>query len=365
MCEHPGKKIEQLLKEAGMTRKELATRTSVTEKHINTLISGERNITVSFAKKLAYIFHVCETNPNDPRENTKYWQSLQNDYDIFKIQEMEKNNVTPDEMSVLEHLTDVIPYMNKAKFLPENINNVDKILALRNLFKISDLSLIPKLPSKGAAFRTQLATNVKIDKFVLFSWQALCELTTNTKSVESKLDIDLLKSKLNDIKKLMFDNLNEGFQKLQKLFAQCGIAFNVVKHFRGAPVQGFIKQIDNNKLILCLTIRGGRADTFWFTLFHEIAHILNRDYESKFVDFDASDNEIELHADKWARDFLLPPETYREITSLNRKPTWNEISALSDRAGIQPYIVLGRLQKDGILEWSDYALKIQRYKWID
>ena len=70
-----------------MSRKELATRTDVTEKHINTLISGERNITVSFAKKLGYIFPVSKIDPNDPRENAKYWQSLQNDYDISILQD--------------------------------------------------------------------------------------------------------------------------------------------------------------------------------------------------------------------------------------------------------------------------------------
>jgi HTH-type transcriptional regulator/antitoxin HigA len=210
-----------------------------------------------------------------------------------------------------------------------------------------------------------LATNVKIDKYVLFAWQALCELTTNTEYVNSELNLEMLKSKMNDMKDLMFDKLGEGCRKLQELLALCGIAFNVVKHFRGAPVQGFIKQAENGKLILCLTIRGGRADTFWFTLFHEIAHILNKDYEAKFVDFDSSDNEKELKADKWARDFLLPPEIYREIISLHRKPTWMEITTLADKAGVQPYIVLGRLQKDGVLEWSDYANQVQRYKWIE
>lgn len=366
MCEHPGRKIEQWLKTTGMTRKELATRTGVTEKHINTLISGERNITVSFAKKLGYIFHVSETKPDDPKENAKYWQSLQNNYDIFQLQEQEKNNITQDEMMVLDHLVDVIPHMHLVNLLPKNLNSkIDKIIAIRNLFKISDLSLIPKLPCKGAAFRAQLATNVKIDKYVLFAWQAICELTTRTESVKPELNLELLKSKLNDIKNLMFDELNEGCRKLQEVLAPCGIAFNVVKHFRGAPVQGFIKQTETGNLILCLTIRGGRADTFWFTLFHEIAHILNKDYESKLVDFDSSDNEIELKADRWARDFLLPPEIYREITSLNRIPDWSDILRLANKARVKPYIVLGRLQKDGILEWSDFADRVQRYKWAE
>ena len=365
MCEHPGKEIEQRLKSTGMTRRELATRTGVTEKHINTLISGERNITPSFAKKLGYVFHAKETGSDDPKENARYWQDLQNKYDIFVLAEQEKNNITVEEIKVLDHLEDIINYLIVTERLAQNLCNVDKILERRKILKLSDLTLIPKLPCKGAAFRAQLATNVKIDRYVLFAWQCLCELTTDSKTAKTDLDLDLLKSKLDEVKHLMFDDLKDGCHKLQELLAPCGIAFNVVKHFRGAPVQGFIKKTDDNKLILCLTIRGGRADAFWFTLFHEIAHIFNKDHENSSVDFDSSDSEIEIKADSWARDFLIPPEKYRAFIGLRRKPTWQEIELFAHDVGVRPYIVLGRLQKDGFLEWSDYASKVVHYKWAE
>ncbi|MBQ8707660.1 MAG: helix-turn-helix domain-containing protein [Succinivibrionaceae bacterium] len=365
MCEHPGKEIEKRLKTTGMTRKELATRTGVTEKHINTLISGERNITPSFAKKLGYVFHVDETGCEDPKENAKYWQGLQNNYDIFILEEREKNNITTEEIVVLDYLEDIVNYLIDIGKLSQNLTRIERILELRKMLQISDLSLIPKLPCKGAAFRAQLATNVRINRYVLFAWQYLCELTADTKIAKSELDLDLLKSRLNEIKHLMLNDLKNGCCKLKEIFATCGIIFNVVKHFRGAPVQGYIKKTDDNKLILCLTIRGGRADTFWFTLFHEIAHILNRDFESNPVDFDSSDSEIEIKADRWARDFLIPTEKYRTFIGLRRKPTWQEIEMFASDTDVQPYIVLGRLQKDGFLDWSDYASKMVHYKWAE
>lgn len=361
MCnEHPGKRIERMLKSMGLSRKELATRTGVTEKHINTLISGERNITISFAKKLGYVFG---DGSLDPKNSAIYWQNLQNEYDISVLQEQEKNNITNEEITILNNLDEVVDYLTSKKFISCGLNNIDKILQIRNLLKISDLTLIPQISYKGA-FRTQLANNIKIDKFVLFAWQAICELETQKTSTNFKLNIDLLRAKLEDIKSLMFDGLNTGIQKLQTILAHCGIAFNVVKHFRGAPVQGFIKQTDDDKLILCLTIRGGRADTFWFTLFHEIAHIFNGDYKSRFVDFDTSDSEIEFRADRWAQDFLIPPEMYKTFIGLKQKITWQAIESFADEVNVRPYIVLGRLQNDGILDWSDFAQYVQRYKWI-
>lgn len=31
-------------------------------------------------------------------------------------------------------------------------------------------------------------------------------------------------------------------KKLKEIFSECGIAFEVVRHFTGAPVQGFIQK---------------------------------------------------------------------------------------------------------------------------
>ena len=60
----------------------------------------------------------------------------------------------------------------------------------------------------------------------------------------------------------MFLEINEAIKKLKELFAECGVVFQVVKNFAGAPVQGFIRKNDN-KIILSMTIRRAFADEFW------------------------------------------------------------------------------------------------------
>ncbi len=362
-CEHPGKEIERQLKSSGMSRKELATRTGVTEKHINTLISGSRDLTVSYASKLALVLPI---KGDDSRENAKYWQSLQNEFDLHKLQEQEKHNISDEEIGILKNLSEITEYLIQRGKVSSGLSDVEKVLKYRNLLKISDLTQIARIPYKGA-FRAQLATNAKIDRYVLSAWQAICEMEigADTGSAEVKLDKDLLKSSLADIKNVMFDELSSGCAKLKDILESCGIVFKVVRHFRGAPVQGYIKELEDGRLFLCLTIRGGRADSFWFTLFHEIAHILHNDYQTKFVDFDSCDGDVERRADMWARNFLIPLDDYRKLSSLNRKPTVEDIIQLAKTANVRPFIVLGRLQKDGVLEWSDYPKMVVRYKWVE
>ena len=72
MIIHPGETLKEILEDRNMSQFELALRAGVTPKHISTIISGEKNISVSFAKKLEYALNV----------EAEFWINLQTLYDI-------------------------------------------------------------------------------------------------------------------------------------------------------------------------------------------------------------------------------------------------------------------------------------------
>jgi HTH-type transcriptional regulator/antitoxin HigA len=49
---HPGEVLNEKMKNYGMSRKELALRTNVTEKHICTIVNGDKGISTAYARKL-------------------------------------------------------------------------------------------------------------------------------------------------------------------------------------------------------------------------------------------------------------------------------------------------------------------------
>lgn len=348
---NPGEVLDQMLKESGMTRKELSQRIDVTEKHICTVINGERGISAAFARKLGYIF-----------EDTAYWLNIQAKYDEEQAEIREQNSISPDEIQVLKSLHEIMGYFIEKGYMHNNCGDASKVMQLREFLGVSDLLLIPKV-TYNAAYRAQLTTNVKVDPYVLFAWQRLCEKETEDLTINEELDKDLLRSRIPEIRSMMFGGINKGIRELQKVFSECGIAFQVVKNFRGAPVQGFIKETVSQRIILCLTIRGRRADRFWFTLFHEIAHILNEDYKSRFVDFDSVEDDAEVRADKFAGDTLIDPDMYKEFIHSGESLTWKNIEKMANKMKIKPFVLLGRLQKDSLLEWSDYAERLVYYEW--
>lgn len=160
----------------------------------------------------------------------------------------------------------------------------------------------------------------------------------------------------------MFLKANSIQKRLEELFAECGIAFKIVKNFKGAPVQGFIKATEKNKVVLCVTLRQSYADIFWFTLFHEIAHIINGDMKNRFVDFDSVSNDLEARADKFASNTLIPAKAYRAFI---RKGDFSlkAIIEFATLCEVQPFIVIGRLMKDERIDWTLYNKERLRYKW--
>lgn len=350
---HPGETLIEVLEDREMSQKELAVRTGVTEKHISTVVKGQKNISVAFAKKLEYALGI----------DAGFWINLQSNYDRELLEFEEMNNITEEELAVLKPLKQVIEYFISKKKLEEKSNEAERILCLRRILAVSNLTAIPKI-TYNAAYRAQVATNINVDTYVLYAWQRICELITKKVVVSDELDVELLKESIPQIKRLMFEDINTVQSKLEKIFSQCGIAFKIVKHFKGAPVQGFIKKTDEGRLILCMSIRKNRADIFWFTLFHEIGHIIHNDVHQRFIDFHSVQSDAEAKADAFARDILMDAKEYKAFV-VKGDFSIRAIENFAKDQGVRSYIVIGRLQSDKIIGWNQYNEEIVYYKWAE
>ena len=68
---HPGETLAEILEDRDMSQRELSVRTGVTEKHISTVVKGQKSISVAFAKKLEYALGI----------DASFWINLQANYD--------------------------------------------------------------------------------------------------------------------------------------------------------------------------------------------------------------------------------------------------------------------------------------------
>ena len=352
---HPGKLLLSEITKRDMKQKELAIRTGVSEKHISTIINGTKDLSVSFARKLDI---ALGSEPGT-------WAGNQTKYDLKMAALEEQNGITEDERKIFKNIKDIVDYFLEIDILHNHCGISEKIIQLRKVLCVNSLTVIPQI-TYNAAYRAQVKSSTAVDPYILFAWQRLCELQAQNIKTDNHFDIEKLSDSITKIKTQMFeDDPNVMVSNLKSIFAECGVTFNVVRHFHGAPVQGFIKQADNGKVLLCVTIRGKDADRFWFTLFHEVGHLLNGDLNNRFVDFDKVKTEPENKANTFAEDTLIDRDLYKEFLDSGNYRDLISVKRFAKKIGVPHWIVIGRLHNDERLDWSCFAREIPKFAWIN
>jgi len=347
LLSHPGETLQEVLESNHMTQKELAARIGVSPRHINHIISGLADISAETAFKLEKVFAL----------SASFWNNLQAKYDEEKMQVLEETEITEEEKQVFQ------PKLYKSMvdygYLTKETKKERKVIQLRQFFGVSDLRNVPNAIAANALFRRSTACNT--DNYAMAAWMKICEIETNGIELASELNTELLRGKLVEIRKLnVVRNPNYILEQLTNIFAECGIAFAIVRNIPGAPVQGFIRKI-NNKMRLCVTLRNKYSDIFWFTLFHEIGHLLDSKNEL-FVDFSNNNSNAELAADSFAVEQLISKTAYFRFVQ-NQDFSKTSIIRFADSQGVLPGIVVGRLQHDRYLSNAYYNDLRLQYVW--
>ena len=102
--------------------------------------------------------------------------------------------------------------------------------------------------------------------------------------------------------------------------------------------------------VIGLTLRHDRLDNFWFTLLHEVAHVLchlETDQEA-FVDnthVEPDGERKETEANRLAQEALIPRSVWRRSNAY-RRPSTETILELARELRIHPATIAGRIRKD-------------------
>ena len=128
-------------------------------------------------------------------------------------------------------------------------------------------------------------------------------------------------------------------------------------HLDGSFLQG-ATFYDNKKIVLGVTLRGKDADRFWFSLFHEIGHIILGHLNNK----DGVSYEEEKEADVFAKNSLISEKQFNDFI---RQNCFDEksIVSFSRKIKIDPGIVVGRLQKENYIDFSQFNYLKTQYKF--
>ena len=347
---HPGETLAEVLIEREISQVELATRTGVSAAYVSNVIAGKKDISANFAMGLEYALDIPKS----------FWLNLQANYEAELLELNEAMSITEEEREVREQLKDVVKVLREWRKIPERESKDDSILSLRRALQISSLENLKNVVPAGA-FR--LAPAKKVNGYVLGAWLRMCQISGEKHTISTRFDGDRVDELIFELKRLMLQSSNNLPEELRELLSRYGIDFTFMMNFNGAPVQGYICPKDDGTYQMVLTIRNAWADIIWFSLFHELGHIVNGDVGkcAKFID-DGSDGDKEAAADLFASNALLEPSSYKAFIG-KQDFSFKAIRQYSASQNVPPYILIGRLQKEKYLSYTSYSDYKVRYKW--
>ncbi|MCC7494481.1 MAG: HigA family addiction module antidote protein [Fimbriimonadaceae bacterium] len=146
----------------------------------------------------------------------------------------------------------------------------------------------------------------------------------------------------------------EATARVPATLGELGVRFAVVPTLTGAKVDGVsLHRADGP--IVAVSLRYDRLDSFWFTLLHELAHLLLGHADDQ-VDEElapSSEDPLEQAANDLASALLLPPERFEAFAvGLSRGATRRAVLEFARSVGRHPSIVVGRLQWSGVLPYT-------------
>lgn len=332
---HPGEHLLDFIEDAGISQAELAERVGISKKAINEIVKGKAPITQQTAFRLSKVFAV----------SPDFWISLQSNYDLGVAREREEKRIVKDT----EHLADfhcAYKELERVRAVPPIRwvkKNYEIITAnLQRFFAVDSLAYVPST-TLGTAWRKYERKH--LDRYALAAWLRLGTTKAQSTSAEP-FDAERLRGKLELLKGLSLLSKNEYLPKLEQELAECGIVLVLAPGFAHTHAQGATHWIQKDKVVLMLNTTKKDEGKFWFTLFHELGHILLHGKKEAIVEIEngVEETDIEREADRFAQQQLIPDfKATMEKCLTSRDSLAQAVRAAAKSAGVSPAILAGRI----------------------
>lgn len=211
------------------------------------------------------------------------------------------------------------------------------------------------LSRTGSLYRRHIRDEAAIDDNALLIWQArvLREATSNRHALRSKFNIVDI-GWLTNLAKL--SARPDGPVQAANYLRAHGILLVFVPHLPRTRLDGAAMLLSDGTPVIALTLRYDRLDSFWFTLFHEVGHVLLHFHAGLDVGFIDNldvidDGDKERDADLFALSALISDGVWNAAPARFSNSS-EAVRKLASSLGIHPAIIAGRIRK----ERADYAV---------
>jgi HTH-type transcriptional regulator / antitoxin HigA len=343
----PGRSLQETIDHLGIDQNELAERMGITSKTINQIIKGKAPLTQQTAMLLERVTRIP----------AKVWNNLECNYReqlarIASNKELEKQIAWLKDMPTKELISRGV-----LQATTDRIALLDQLL---KFFGVASVDAWYEGWSDGQ-FAFRKSHRVASSDGKLASWLRLSEIEGQSLSV-SKYSREEFSKGAKAMRGLTTKKPKEFIPQLIDTFAAAGVALCLVPEIPGGKISGAAKWLSPDKALIAVNFRGKKNDLFWFTLFHEVGHILHDSKKATFIDVTYSDDPQEEVANRFAKELLIPATFNEHLTSLKSRAS---VVSFANQIGIAPGIVVGRLQYEKIIGYNQLNDLKESFVWTD
>ncbi|RSN73885.1 MULTISPECIES: ImmA/IrrE family metallo-endopeptidase [Acinetobacter] len=312
------------MKELNLKQADLAPYFGTTSR-VSEVLNGKRKLTVEMIRALSIGLNIPAETLISPT-NTKPSSSTDIDWKKFPVKEMESRGWI--KIPNRERIAEIV-----SEYLANSGLNFTAASYKRTL--------------SGEAYSPNT-------KFALHAWLSrVVQKSRSTKTRNNLFHKEIVnKEFLREIAQLSW--LDNGPLLAVKKLESVGISIVIESHLKGTRVDGACLKDFDGKPIIALSLRYDRLDNFWFTLLHELAHVMKHlDENDTFID-DLEHNSVdhkEAEANRLAREAFIPRGIWKTSDAF-LNPTRENIYSLANELRIHPAVIAGRLRS----ELNDYTI---------
>jgi addiction module HigA family antidote len=345
----PGETLAETLEVRGMSQAELARRMGRPVQAINEIVRGGKALTAETALQLEKVLGTP----------AHVWTRLEADY-RFNLARLAQRDGLKEQVADASRY----PYSSMAElgWVERTRSATRRVEELQRFFGVATLRQVPQLV--GVAFRR--SRKVKSSAEALAAW--LRQGDREAEAIRTgPFDAEQLRHHLGEVRAMTLQDPEDFEPRLRDLLASVGVTLVLVPHLPKTGASGATRW-QGRKAIVQLSLRYKWEDVFWFSLFHELGHVLLHPRGEVFIRWESDGGDAkEREADGFASCQLIPQAEYERFVAKGQAGHFPEVTvrAFARQQGIAPSVVVGRLQHERLVPHSHLNGLRRRFEWAD
>lgn len=343
----PGYFIKEQMEAREWTQADMAEILGITLKHVNKILNEKQPISLDMARVLGEVFDT----------SVQFWMNLDTSYRLWLDQEKSDKEKEADiKAKVFERMP--VKDMVKKGWLPSFQTTEELVTIVLKFWDWNELKFdkIDKLIESDSCLTRKSEAYTQFNKSYKMTWYRMAQ----------KIARDIPKNEYNPKELLkLYKNLHQytsrknGISLFLDALGKIGVIFFVLPHLQKTYLDGAAFMCDKNPVVV-YTGRYKRIDNFWFTMAHELAHVIKHiKIAGQFIldNFkDKTYGELEEEADNMASKALKHKEVIIYLRPYLNYLSTVKVEECAKQLEIHPSIIIGKLAHDKEISYRNIHL---------